>query len=1163
MPLLPLFRSKHAAKTKEKEPVKSPFFESFPSGIKVLFDPPEATLDVVFVHGLTGDRERTWTSPITGVCWPRDILPNFLPDTRVLTFGYDAYVVRKHGEVAEIDISHHARDLLNALVNERQDHASATRPIIFVPHSLGGVLCKDALRASEASGDMHLESIASCTLGIAFVGTPHGGSWLATWAKLPVTILDILKRTDVTLLSLLKPNSEVLARIHDDFLSMIRRRGSDHRPIEIACFYETLPLLGRVQIVDQPSATIPGFNNISIHADHRDVARFASAEHPGCKSIVGVLERWARQGPANGGLNAEAEAFLETLSFSEMGVRQAIIERAESGTCNWILQDSVYKAWANCERLGESHGLLWIKGKPGSGKSTLMKHIAYKTPKPKGTVRLVFFFNARGAEQERNAQGLFKTFLHQLIIESPFMRNRLLALFRKKRAMAGKRGIIWSPAELRDMFFDTIQFNSRTPVEIFVDALDECNDDEVRAIIAAFETCAANYVAKGSRNLKICWSSRYYPYISIGHGFEIKVESMNLEDIALYVNRYLARSTRQESLRSLEPMIVKKSKGVFLWGVLVVNKICKLADKGLPIARIERVIHDLPEELSRLYSDIFATLDPELVEDTASLMYLVLYATRPLDTDELRLGIEFMRQCYPAALQNFASLTEQVSYFQLFITELSGGLLEVVDSGVLVGRRPDRTQPQVDLEEVLGVKDYAQHEDVPERDPIVPTNDDGDVETRWIVQVIHETVRDFMMADGVCHLPGRSSPLAMDASMGHFRLYQMCKRIMTTGELSCVITERQCNDLFSSTPDPVTKGSQWLGTTIAEYVLENICFHLAKCGFWDPNYVRQYHNPVPPDLSDEFEPPLLTQVLLRWHCIRVASQRPAGRRHPFSGGSDLEFNFDSVRYAQPVLESMNLSWNQFDACASDAHMCLWALRTYSTYTHHHTLQAALAAVAHHGNERALADFLEYHNLDHASRAHEIWRFGVKPLQMAVDSGRLPVVKLLLEHGVMVNPSGSIWGKTPLGMAVERGMSSIVLELLKHGADVHQPSNFRLPLHTAASQGYSDIVQMILNHGADVRAKSDEGQNAYEVALQAGHLEIAEMLKHLIAEDEDQNTKPTMSLATALMDREQSQAEQPTETGAFHMVKSLQSKDICAASSSAQPLETHMLTQEEG
>jgi hypothetical protein len=138
----------------------------FPSGIKVLFDPLDAAVDIVFVHGLTGDRERTWTSPVNGVCWPRDLLPAFLPDARVLTFGYDAYVMQKHGQMAQIDISHHGNDLLNALANERQQYALATRPIIFVAHSLGGLLCKDAIQKSESSGDKHLAAIARDAPGV-------------------------------------------------------------------------------------------------------------------------------------------------------------------------------------------------------------------------------------------------------------------------------------------------------------------------------------------------------------------------------------------------------------------------------------------------------------------------------------------------------------------------------------------------------------------------------------------------------------------------------------------------------------------------------------------------------------------------------------------------------------------------------------------------------------------------------------------------------------------------------------------------------------------------------------------------------------------------------------------------------------------------------------
>jgi protein SERAC1 len=50
------------------------------------------SLSIVFVHGLTGNRESTWTYN-KSLFWPRDLLVKDVPDTRILTFGYDADVV--------------------------------------------------------------------------------------------------------------------------------------------------------------------------------------------------------------------------------------------------------------------------------------------------------------------------------------------------------------------------------------------------------------------------------------------------------------------------------------------------------------------------------------------------------------------------------------------------------------------------------------------------------------------------------------------------------------------------------------------------------------------------------------------------------------------------------------------------------------------------------------------------------------------------------------------------------------------------------------------------------------------------------------------------------------------------------------------------------------
>jgi hypothetical protein len=74
---------------------------------------------IVFIHGLTGDREKTWTAHNASTPWPGNLLPSVIPDARILTFGYDAYVADWRGEVSQNRVKDHAWKLLTALSNWR------------------------------------------------------------------------------------------------------------------------------------------------------------------------------------------------------------------------------------------------------------------------------------------------------------------------------------------------------------------------------------------------------------------------------------------------------------------------------------------------------------------------------------------------------------------------------------------------------------------------------------------------------------------------------------------------------------------------------------------------------------------------------------------------------------------------------------------------------------------------------------------------------------------------------------------------------------------------------------------------------------------------------------------------------------------------------------
>jgi hypothetical protein len=264
---------------------------SFPDGIEVLYDCPNATVDICFVHGLTGNRDSTWTAHGQARPWPETLLPPRLNQARILTYGYDAYILRK--SVASSNrLIDHATNFLNDLATDR---ARSSRPLIFVTHSLGGLICKEAILLSRNNPEEHLRGIFSYTKGIIFMGSPHKGSWMAEWANIPASALGVVKSTNKSLLKILHTDNQLLESIQVRFWAMIRELREGGRPLEVTCFFEELPLPVVGKVVSKESATLEGYNSISIYANHRDMAKFGSAEDNGFKRLLGELIRWESQ----------------------------------------------------------------------------------------------------------------------------------------------------------------------------------------------------------------------------------------------------------------------------------------------------------------------------------------------------------------------------------------------------------------------------------------------------------------------------------------------------------------------------------------------------------------------------------------------------------------------------------------------------------------------------------------------------------------------------------------------------------------------------------------------------------------------------------------------------------------------------------------------------
>ena len=97
------------------------------------------------------------------------------------------------------------------------------------------------LLTAKNSAEDHFRRVLESTEGISFMGTPHCGSKIADWAKVCTSVANLVKRTNGSIIGVLQPESEVLARIQQEFHTMLRARSdAGKRKIRIICFFEDL-----------------------------------------------------------------------------------------------------------------------------------------------------------------------------------------------------------------------------------------------------------------------------------------------------------------------------------------------------------------------------------------------------------------------------------------------------------------------------------------------------------------------------------------------------------------------------------------------------------------------------------------------------------------------------------------------------------------------------------------------------------------------------------------------------------------------------------------------------------------------------------------------------------------------------------------------------------
>jgi hypothetical protein len=211
----------------------------------------EAEVDIIAVHGLDPldnplHATKTWSAR-NGKLWLRDFLPQRNPRIRVLLYGFNSSAVFG---ASTTGVNGAAENLLNYLRIERK--RDQKRPIVWISHSLGGIVVKKTVINAYISGDYY-KNIHDATRGVVFFGTPHRGGQGATLGDHIAKICRVVSG-DVrnNIMETLRRDSMLASDINKDFAR--RARVLDLRVLN---FIENLPIARHIGLVSSAWASTP------------------------------------------------------------------------------------------------------------------------------------------------------------------------------------------------------------------------------------------------------------------------------------------------------------------------------------------------------------------------------------------------------------------------------------------------------------------------------------------------------------------------------------------------------------------------------------------------------------------------------------------------------------------------------------------------------------------------------------------------------------------------------------------------------------------------------------------------------------------------------------------------------------------------------------------
>ena len=718
-----------------------------------------------------------------------------------------------------------------------------------------------------------------------------------------------------------------------------------------------------------------------------------------------------------------------------MNYRRQDTQRAHANTCGWVTCHPSYTTW-----LEEGSGILWIKGKPGSGKSTLMEFLLRDFEKQAAyqeSIQLSFFLHGRGTILQKSRLGMYRSLLHQLLRSAPTAQAEFRQAFQERSRSEGDPGKEWDwhINELRAFFITAVEHVAEIrPVNIFVDALDEAsdgNDDRKTGhyILSDFHELNDLLYSKKLRST-ICFSCRHQPVIADNQARVICVERENQADISVYVRDELHKwlsvgEAEQQYLEELGDTIARRAQRVFQWATLVVHLAIRDHNDGRSRIEITQRLEEVPEELDDVYEHILRkVIDKKDHPDTLRLMSLVYLAERPLNVTE----ISFAMSLPKTELLDLESLAEP---------ELRSNDIMVKRIGSLSG----------------GLIESKKHQ------------------SDQTVQFIHQSINDFLLRNGFQFFDKTSrDPIGQ----GHHQFSLICANYIRIAKIGSKHDAKSIK----------TKAR------FIDYVVRSWFLHAEKAekrGVLQ-DYLLRYI---------QYYPSMLERWVRFYRILDPYSQ--SGRRPEESStllhiasGAGLLSVVNGLLLTHPDVEQTDGNGNRalHNASRWGHTQVVKALLDAGAdfQAENKSKCTALERAATNGHEE-IVRLLLFKGAD----VNKQTGYTGNALYGAAAKGSRAIVQMLLDNQADVNAQGGKYGNA-LQAAVIQGGQAVVQLLLDKQADVNaQGGKYGNALQAAAYQGDQAVVQLLLDKQADVNAQGGKYGNALQAAAYQGRQAVVQLL----------------------------------------------------------------------